>query len=343
MSETNAASSPAPVRSVFVAGATGYIGKAVVRRLVADGYAVTGLVRPPADARARDAGAAAVRELAGCDVRFGDVCRPESLLADGFRRDRYDAVVSCLASRTGGRRDAWAVDYRANRHLLDAARAAGVRRFILLSAICVQKPRLEFQRAKLCFEQTLINSGLSYSIVRPTAYFKSLSGQVRAVQRGRPFVVFGDGRLSACKPISENDLAAFIVDCLDAADKRDRVLPVGGPGRAVTPLQQGQMLFELCRRKPRFRRVPVFAFDAVIAALNVAGRVVPALQDKAEFARIGRYYATESMLALDPATGAYSEAATPSFGSDTLRAFYARVLTEGLAGQGPGDHAMFDR
>jgi divinyl chlorophyllide a 8-vinyl-reductase len=70
--------------------------------------------------------------------------------------------------------------------------------------------------------------------------------------------------------------------------------------------------------------------------------VFPALKDKAEFARIGRYYGTESMLVWDETKGEYNEAATPSFGSDTLQDFYARVLKDGLKGQELGDHAMFN-
>ncbi len=77
--------------------------------------------------------------------------------------------------------------------------------FVLLSAICAQKPVLAFQKAKLAFEAHLLEQGLTYSIVRPTAFFKSLSGQVARVKQGGPFLVFGDGRLTACKPISDAD------------------------------------------------------------------------------------------------------------------------------------------
>lgn len=75
--------------------------------------------------------------------------------------------------------------------------------FVRLSAICVQKPRLAFQHAKLAFEVELQASGLDWTIVRPTAYFKSLSGQVERVRQGKPFLMFGDGTLTACKPISD--------------------------------------------------------------------------------------------------------------------------------------------
>ena len=111
-------------------------------------------------------------------------------------------------------KDAWAIDHQAHVDALAAARAAGVTQVVLLSAICVQKPLLAFQQAKLAFEKTLIESGLDYSIVRATAFFKSLSGQIERVRAGKPFLVFGDGTLTACKPISDDDLGDYLADCL---------------------------------------------------------------------------------------------------------------------------------
>ena len=101
---------------------------------------------------------------------------------------------------------------------------------VQLSAICVQKPLLAFQQAKLAYEKELMASGLSYSIVRPTAFFKSLSGQVERVRQGKPFLVFGDGTLTACKPISDDDLGNYLADCLDDPARQQRILPIGGPG-----------------------------------------------------------------------------------------------------------------
>lgn len=328
-------------RSVLVAGGTGYLGRHVVRELVARGHRVVCLARRRAGVGGRlDEGA--IRELlSGAEVRFGDVLDRHSLARDAVRGERFDAVVSCLASRGGGVRDAWRIERDANQALLETVGEAGCGHFVLLSALCVQKPRLAFQHAKREFEATLAGSGMPFSIVRPTAFFKSLSGQVAAVRRGRPFVVFGNGELTACKPISERDLAMFVADCLEDPARRNAILPVGGPGPAITPREQGELLFSLAGRSPRFRHVPVRVLDAVIAALSTAARLVPSLEDKAEFARIGRYYATESMLVLDETTGRYDADATPSFGGDTLREFYVRVLREGLAGQELGDHALF--
>ena len=55
---------------------------------------------------------------------------------------------------------------------------------------------------------------ITYSIVRPTAFFKSLAGQIELVKQGKPYVMFGDGNLASCKPISEQDLAKFMADCI---------------------------------------------------------------------------------------------------------------------------------
>jgi hypothetical protein len=200
----------------------------------------------------------------------------------------------------------------------------------------VQKPLLAFQQAKLAFERRLIDSGLTYSIVRPTAFFKSLSGQVERVKRGRPFLVFGDGTLTACKPISDGDLADYLADCLDDPQRHNRILPIGGPGPAITPRQQGEHLFALLGRAPQIRQVPLGLLDGIIGALSLAGRVLPALAAKAELARIGRYYATESMLVLDPVRGTYDADATPSTGSETLFDLYAR-LVRGEAAPDRGD------
>lgn len=321
--------SPSPSLRVFLLGSTGTIGRATVRALARQGHEVVCFGR-----------ASRTAPEPGVTVRVGNVQDPASLTRDGFRGERFDAVVSCLASRTGTPRDAWAIDHQAHLHVLQAAQQAGVPHLVLLSAICVQKPLLAFQDAKLAFERALMDSGLTWSIVRPTAFFKSLSGQVERVRKGKPFLIFGDGTLTSCKPISDDDLADFIVGCLTDPARHNRVLPIGGPGNAQTPRQQGEQLFALLGREPRFTQVPVALLDTIIRVLSVLGRVVPPLADKAQLARIGRYYATESMLVWDPIAHRYDAAATPSTGQDTLVDFFAKRL-RGDATDDRGEHAVF--
>lgn len=323
------------MKRVLVTGATGTIGRATVQALLQRGFEVVAVVRPGSAAKA---GTAALP--AAATVREADVLDAAALARDGLAGERFDVWVSCLASRTGEPADAWRVDHRAHSEALALLRAQGVHQVVLLSALCVQKPRLAFQQAKLAFEAELRASGLRWSIVRPTAFFKSLSGQLARVRAGKPFLVFGDGRLTACKPISDRDLASFLAGCIDDPTRHDRVLPIGGPGPALTPLDQVALLSQLLGRELRVKRVPVRLLDAIAATLALLGRVLPPLRAKAELALIGRYYATESMLVWDAEAGRYDADATPEFGTDTLRAHYAALLRGEVADE-RREHAVF--
>ncbi|KAG6432174.1 hypothetical protein SASPL_103748 [Salvia splendens] len=95
--------------------------------------------------------------LSGANACFSDVTRLESL--EGSIESlgvSIDVVVSCLANRSGGVKDSWLLDYEATKNSLVVGWKFGAKHFVLLSAICVQKPLLEFQRAKLKFEAELI-------------------------------------------------------------------------------------------------------------------------------------------------------------------------------------------
>ena len=118
-------------------GASGTIGQAVSRALVDSGYDVVCVLRrnPPAGT------------CDGCTIRIADVTDPAAIERVAFAGEQYNAVVSCLASRSGSPDDAWLVDYRANKAILETAKANRVPQMVLLSAICVQRPMLTFQFA----------------------------------------------------------------------------------------------------------------------------------------------------------------------------------------------------
>ena len=99
-------------------------------------------------------------------------------------------------------------------------------------------------------------------------------------------------------------------------------------------------MFALLGRQPRFRHVPVALLDGAVGLLGAAARLAPSLSAKVELARIGRYYATESMLLLNPETGRYDAAATPSTGTETLFGFYQKLVNGGTILE-RGDHAVF--
>ena len=318
-------------KRVLVFGASGTAGSGAVRALLRHGYGVTCVLRSERSVSALPA---------GVEVVYGDVTAPEMGLAGALSAEKFDVVVSCLASRSGGAKDAWAIDHDAQVTVLDLTKQIGATHFILLSAICVQKPTLPFQHAKLAFEAKLIASGLTYSIVRPTAFFKSLSGQIERLRRGKPFLVFGDGTLTACKPISDDDLGDYVAGCIEDDTRQNRILPIGGPGDAITPKEQGEVLFRLLGREPNFKHVPIAMMGVIHNVLRCAGLVSVKAAEKAGLAQIGQYYASESMLVWNAEQGKYDADKTPSTGTETLFEYYAKVIESGVAIE-RGDHSVF--
>ncbi|KAJ1423534.1 3,8-divinyl protochlorophyllide a 8-vinyl reductase, putative chloroplast precursor [Ochromonadaceae sp. CCMP2298] len=301
-------------KRVVIVGATGYIGKFVVRESVRRGYDTVAVLRPGAESRS---------ELDGATIIRGDVTDEASLKAV-FEKPA-DVVISCLASRSGIKSDSYLVDYQATLNTLNAAKSAGLGQFILLSAFCVQKPTLQFQQAKLKFETALQEAQGKgdidkYSIVRPTAFFKSVSGQFELLQQGWPFVMFGDGEISKCNPIAEADLAAYMINCIEQPEQWNKVLNIGGPDEGMTMKQQGEMIFDILGKEPKFWTAPIGIFDAVIGAFAFFGQFFEGAADAAELGRIGKYYAVEDML---------TETPQEKFGTVTLRGHYERIAVEG--------------
>lgn len=55
-----------------------------------------------------------------------------------------------------------------------------------------------------------------------------VSCQIENVKTGKPYIMFGDGQLASCKPISESDLASFMADCIEKKELANQMLPIGG-------------------------------------------------------------------------------------------------------------------
>lgn len=309
--------------TAVIAGATGYIGKNTVRESVRQGYQTVALVRDAkkcADKSFTDFFEGA--EVVECDVTDADALK-RTFESIAERNGKIDAVVSCLASRSGVKKDAYLIDYQATLNCLEAGRACAAKHFVLLSAFCVKNPWLQFQQAKLKFEAALQEqSDMTYTIVRPTAFFKSVSGQLEVVQSGAPFVMFGDGEVTRCNPIAESDLATYMMDSVTDASQRNKIINLGGPDEPLTMKRQGEMLFKATGKEPKFAFAPLWLFDVIINSIQFCADLtgLESLEDAAETGRIGKYYAVESMLTTDP---------EEKYGTITLQEYYNRIAVEG--------------
>ena len=298
---------------IFVAGSTGYIGKNVVKYALDNGFDVVTAKRHSDNKPGQLNKKLKVIKISNNDNNW---------IAD---LEKVDVIISCLASRTGEPKDAHLVDYKLNCLLLEKAKALKCSQFILLSAICVQKPRLAFQFEKLAFEEELKKSGLNFSIVRPTAYFKSLSGQIENIKKGKPYVYFGDGQITQCNPISEKDLSLYILSCIKDKTKWRKILPIGGPKQSITPKDIGKILFEIFEMSPKYKSFPTKLLDAIRLLLLIISPFSNWAKNKSELIKIAKYYATESMLIWDEKKKCYDANMTPSTGKDTLRDYFYSI------------------
>jgi divinyl chlorophyllide a 8-vinyl-reductase len=314
-------------KTAVICGATGYIGKSVVRESVRQGYQTIALVRdasstPKNMEMFQDAGAAVV--VKECDVT--DAAQLATVMKEIMEQapdKKIDAVVTCLASRTGVKKDAYKIDYQATLNCLQAGQAVSARHFVMLSAFCVKNPWLQFQQAKLKFEAALEEQTvMTWSIVRPTAFFKSVSGQLEVIQNGAPFVMFGDGEVTRCNPIAESDLATYLMDCVKTKSRENKIISLGGPDQPTTMKMQGEMLFSAVQKEPKYFYAPLWLFDVIINSLQFLANVTGSeqLEDAAETGRIGKYYAVEDMLTVEP---------EEKFGTITLQEHYNRIAVEG--------------
>ena len=284
-------------KTVLIVGATGYIGSAVVAESVRQGHDVIAVTRSQQNDSQFD----------GAEVVLADVTDPASI-AKVFDR-KIDVVISCLACRSGLAQDFDAIDYKATLNILNAALENGTGKFILLSAICVRKPDLPLQLAKLKMEDALIRSGIDYTIVRPTAYFWVFDVQTRMIAKGKPGYLIGSGEQAHHNPIAKEDLAEFMVSSIDNSERKNRMFIIGGPEvpeNIITYKDSLMMIFESLGKEPKLVSIPGWLLRAVIRKTGFIGLFSRKIGVFSEFLKVLYYYLENDMRA-------------PGYGSITLR------------------------
>jgi NADH dehydrogenase len=213
----------------LVVGATGLLGSEVCRLLAAEGKPVRALVRQTSDQTK-----VAQLESLNVEIARGDL-KDRSTLAAACRG--VNAVIS-TASSTLSRQDGdsiQTVDLEGQLNLIDAAKAANVSRFVLVS---FPQSDVDFplQSAKRAVEDRLKDSGLNYTILQPTFFmevwlspalgFDAANGQAQ---------IYGTGE-NKVSWISYKDVAKFAVLSLNNSAASNAVIKLGGP-EALSPLE----------------------------------------------------------------------------------------------------------
>jgi NADH dehydrogenase len=213
---------------VLLTGGTGFVGPKVAHALRARGRDVRALVRRPDRARTLKAW--------GCELAEGDVTDPASLRAAA---DGCDAIVHLVAIIQGKPADFDRVMIGGTDNLLAAAKEAGVRRFVLMSALGTNEENRElvpYFRAKWAMEQAVAASGVEHVVFRPSFVFGRDGGVlpmfVRQVKWSPLTPVVGEGTIKL-QPIWVEDVGEFFAQAVDAPGAAGRTFEIGGP-QAVT-------------------------------------------------------------------------------------------------------------
>jgi uncharacterized protein YbjT (DUF2867 family) len=210
--------------TVLVTGGTGFVGPHVVHALRARDLPVRALVRDPE----RGSRFAAW----GVELVQGDVTDPASLAK---ALDGVDAVVHLVAIIKGSPADFERVMGQGTRNVVAASKDAGVRRFVLASALGLNersKDAVPYFRAKWEMERATKESGLEYVIFRPSFVFGRDGGVLPTFVRLARFApvtpIIGPGT-QRLQPIWIEDAAAYYAASIDHAGAANRTFEIGGP------------------------------------------------------------------------------------------------------------------
>jgi uncharacterized protein YbjT (DUF2867 family) len=215
---------------ILVTGGTGFVGPKIVHALRERDWPVRCLVRRPSER------AAGVLAAWGAELTQGDMTDAASL-----RRAVVgcDTVVHLVAIRQGSREQFQRVMEEATRDLVGAAKEAGVRRFVLMSALGTTertKDLVPYYHAKWEMERTVQSSGLEYVVFRPSFVFGADGGILTTFRRlaklapVTPIIGSGNQRI---QPIWVDDVGAYFAAGVERAEALGRTFELGGPD-AVT-------------------------------------------------------------------------------------------------------------
>ena len=214
----------------MVTGGTGFVGPRIVHALRERELPVRSLVRGSSDR------SAVTLASWGSELVPGDMGDAASL-----RRavEGAEVVVHLVSIRQGSDEDFRRVMDRGTRDLVDAAKEAGVRRFVLMSALGTSeetKDLVPYYRSKWEMEQAVRGSGIEHVIFRPSFVFARDGGILptfRRLARVAPVTpIIGSGR-QRIQPIWVDDVAAYFAAGVDKPEAANRTFELGCPD-AVT-------------------------------------------------------------------------------------------------------------
>jgi uncharacterized protein YbjT (DUF2867 family) len=230
-------------------GATGYLGKFLIKELKKQGYWIRVLSR---DKQKIEPLKASIDE-----IRLGEATQPETL--KGLCQD-IDIVISSLGiTKQKDGLTYMDVDYQANRNVLNEALSHHVRHFMSISVFNAHQLRhLEIVKAKEKFAQELIEAEIKHSIIRPNGFFSNMTEFFNMAKKGRVYL-FADRQCRA-NPIHGADLAKA---CVDYLESNGGEFDIGGP-EILTQTEIASQAFEVLNKTSKFTYISHWIKNLII-------------------------------------------------------------------------------
>lgn len=232
----------------LVTGATGQVGRRVVRLLREEEQPVRAFVRLESQY--------SELEQRGAEIFIGDLSRDKDI-AKACEGVQY--IISTHGS--GGK--AQLLDYRANIELIDQANAKGVEHFVFISVLGAQRGYEDSPtfKAKREVEKYLQNSGQSYTILQPSGLASNLLPLAERFRDTGFYLIIGDPK-NRTSIVSTDDLAKIAIDSVKVEAAKNQTFPVGGP-EILQREEIPEIFSRIFKRDPLTVTVPLFALDAI--------------------------------------------------------------------------------
>ncbi|MEM8614614.1 MAG: SDR family oxidoreductase [Cyanobacteria bacterium P01_H01_bin.105] len=216
--------------SILVVGATGTLGRQIVRNALDEGFDVKCLVR-------NFQKAAFLREW-GAQLVQANICGPKSL------PPCFEDVTAVIDAATSRPQDsAYDVDWQGKVNLIKAALDANVERYVFISILnCEKYPHVPLMDIKHCTEKFLEESGINYTILRPCGFLQGLVGQY-AIPILEKQAIWVMGEAAPIAYMNTQDIARFAIRALQVPETNKRSFPLAG-----TRAWGGYELVRLCER-----------------------------------------------------------------------------------------------
>lgn len=266
---------------VLVTGGTGFIGVEVVRQLARQGHQPVLLARDPQSGTSRR-----LAEEQGSEVRRGNVLHPETLRGAG---DGIGAILHLVGIISEvGEQTFERVHVRATENVLDLARAAGVRRYVQMSALGTRsEAKSRYHQTKWQAEELVRRSGLDFTIFRPSLVYGARDHFVNlyaGIIRWSPVVPLLGRSGALFQPIAVEEVARAFVASLEARESIGQNFDLCGPER-LTLAQIVDQVLEVMSRKRLKVRIPAPLARMQAAAADwfypeILGRAAPLNPDQ---------------------------------------------------------------